>query len=1032
MISPSCVKIETYWIDATRFRTLVGSVGWPHRSRRIIYSHEGDDHRRWRRRRENSTASDRASVIDLTGGRHWVDEASDSFEASNSKEVGFMEMISFSVDPQWCGLLFSIYWRHEKGFLLGGSTFPQHDAFAACSFLGPPADTDWIALAGSVGIEICRISSSWALIFDTGEQLVILYWKNNRVTSNTLSPFFATAKCRSRGGGGDLGVQKPHEIQLGGVPPQPPPLKLLACYGLGVLHSAKATGVILLLGFGSIVCYKVFRHCWQNCFSTKSPPDSPTTSSSIISTAVSDIHLLEDLDNIDLDDVEASGVKYFGANTLPPDKSLSDTIKRSNHVTQTPSSISAKLQQLLRDHVLSAGLSWPSTIESKSHLKKTANKDKYPVSKRKEENTKYLRFDPHGSGVDTHITRNGSFDSASSEFSLDFSIPESLSDANIVNMEKIQKEIDSLNSKFLEMDEEIETIKSNRNLPGMSSLMEANTPRRKPLGLNEDLPQDMEITETLKQQNARACFAGLYSLTTIKNSASSDLSDSLSTSIHKQGSVGSTESLVWDSPKILVSPLKVPLNNVPEDCYVEYTNDIEECIPLNDCYTNEITGSIESPLKENKITLENSSKPKWPLTSSNSLTFDSTEADFMANLEWDEEGLVVYSEVDDSTLGATENIVNPDSKDMMSLDLNEVPYTRDALFTHHLNRSCEDSPLESSFQTNSGGSESLVLETSVSTLSSDSTVLSEWDVNTYESTNESGFLDWDESTYSNPHVLQDGKLHEKSATVEVESPRNESVPLNLVSPSTENTISANDNGYAEIPSMFGFQHLRRIRGDNYCGVRAAIFQTLSQGHLVPGGSATFEHLSRAVNNNNCGWLKNWKFASRLPYQRNNVLYGMKACLQSLDNLISLLSSERNREEALVNILTSDPLLDLHIMEAVKLHMLHRAMELHQANSNGYDVPLFAVLMFSRDTSETPKDFMNNHLSEVGNSGGLEQDETIEMYLVGYTLGVTLTVVRPSAFGTDDFVCSYPDWNQGIWPQVFLVAEDDRHYNVLVE
>nr|CAD7406785.1 unnamed protein product [Timema poppensis] len=722
-------------------------------------------------------------------------------------------------------------------------------------------------------------------------------------------------------------------------------------------------------------------------------------------------------------------VKYFGANTLSPDKSLSDTIKRSNHVTQTPSSISAKLQQLLRDHVLSAGLSWPSTIESKSHLKKTANKDKYPVSKRKEENTKYLRFDPHGSGADTyfdnqstgishtqdffsvsldppqlardeifdslscsrHITRNGSFDSASSEFSLDFSIPESLSDANIVNMEKIQKEIDSLNSKFLEMDEEIETIKSNRNLPGMSSLMEANTPRRKPLGINEDLPQDMEITETLKQQNARACFAGLYSLTTIKNSASSDLSDSLSTSIHKQGSVGSTESLVWDSPKILVSPLKVPLNNVPEDCYVEYTNDIEECIPLNDCYKNEITGSIESPLKENKITLENSSKPKWPLTSSNSLTFDSTEADFMANLEWDEEGLVVYSEVDDSTLGATENTLNPDSKDMMSLDLNEVPYTRDTLFTHHLNRSCEDSPLESSFQTNSGGSESLVLETSVSTLSSDSTVLSEWDVNTYESTNESGFLDWDESTYSNPHVLQDGPFTLEGITL---------------------------------------------------------------------------------------WLYPISYT---------IVEPSKVSLPSYK--ISLLSSERNREEALANILTSDPLLDLHIMEAVKLHMLHRAMELHQANSNGYDVPLFAVLMFSRDTSETPKDFMNNHLSEVGNSGGLEQlpsnnfirsqtdylivlrgfgtnditvDEQIfiksftmalyefsflwtpqtvpiwavtnkiEMYLVGYTLGVTLTVVRPLAFGTDDFVCSYPDWNQGIWPQVFLVAEDDRHYNVLVE
>nr|CAD7454793.1 unnamed protein product [Timema tahoe] len=70
-------------------------------------------------------------------------------------------------------------------------------------------------------------------------------------------------------------------------------------------------------------------------------------------------------------------------------------------------------------------------------------------------------------------------------------------------------------------------------------------------------------------------------------------------------------------------------------------------------------------------------------------------------------------------------------------------------------------------------------------------------------------------------------------------------------------------------------------------------------------------------------------------------------------------------------------------------------------------------------------------SAVGHPAG-QGTGGIEMYLVGYTLGVTLTVVRPSAFGTDDFVCSYPDWNQGIWPQVFLVAEDDRHYNVLVE
>jgi ubiquitin thioesterase otulin len=54
-----------------------------------------------------------------------------------------------------------------------------------------------------------------------------------------------------------------------------------------------------------------------------------------------------------------------------------------------------------------------------------------------------------------------------------------------------------------------------------------------------------------------------------------------------------------------------------------------------------------------------------------------------------------------------------------------------------------------------------------------------------------------------------------------------------------------------------------------------------------------------------------------------------------------------------------------------------------------------------------------------------------MFLLGYTLEVTLRVIRPAAFGTEDFICSYPDWNEGNWPQVFLIAEDDRHYNVLV-
>ena len=36
-------------------------------------------------------------------------------------------------------------------------------------------------------------------------------------------------------------------------------------------------------------------------------------------------------------------------------------------------------------------------------------------------------------------------------------------------------------------------------------------------------------------------------------------------------------------------------------------------------------------------------------------------------------------------------------------------------------------------------------------------------------------------------------------------------------------------GYNEIRNLSGCEYLRRIRGDNYCALRAALFQALSEG-----------------------------------------------------------------------------------------------------------------------------------------------------------------------------------------------------------
>ena len=37
-----------------------------------------------------------------------------------------------------------------------------------------------------------------------------------------------------------------------------------------------------------------------------------------------------------------------------------------------------------------------------------------------------------------------------------------------------------------------------------------------------------------------------------------------------------------------------------------------------------------------------------------------------------------------------------------------------------------------------------------------------------------------------------------------------------------------------------------------------------------------------------------------------------------------------------------------------------------------DVPMFAMIMFARDSSEDPYHFMIKHLNAVGDTGGLEQ------------------------------------------------------------
>ena len=69
-------------------------------------------------------------------------------------------------------------------------------------------------------------------------------------------------------------------------------------------------------------------------------------------------------------------------------------------------------------------------------------------------------------------------------------------------------------------------------------------------------------------------------------------------------------------------------------------------------------------------------------------------------------------------------------------------------------------------------------------------------------------------------------------------------------------------------------------------------------------------------------------------------------------------------------------LDVQLCEAVKLHMLVAALQLFATSSCGGSVPLFAMIMFARQSSETPEQLMKNHLNVVGDTGGLEQVRSV--------------------------------------------------------
>ncbi|XP_069898303.1 ubiquitin thioesterase otulin isoform X2 [Dipodomys merriami] len=193
-------------------------------------------------------------------------------------------------------------------------------------------------------------------------------------------------------------------------------------------------------------------------------------------------------------------------------------------------------------------------------------------------------------------------------------------------------------------------------------------------------------------------------------------------------------------------------------------------------------------------------------------------------------------------------------------------------------------------------------------------------------------------------------------------------------------------GYEEVSQKF--TSIRRVRGDNYCALRATLFQAMSQLAELPP------------------WLQDPE-------------------LTLWAGLAEMRTAEA-RQIACDELFTNEE--EYSLYEAVKFLMLNRAIELYDDKEKGKEVPFFSVLLFARDTSNDPGQLLRNHLNQVGHTGGLEQ---VEMFLLAYAVRHTIQVYRLSKYNTEEFITVYPTDAPRDWPVVTLIAEDDRHYNVPV-
>ncbi|NWU99459.1 F105A thioesterase, partial [Upupa epops] len=237
--------------------------------------------------------------------------------------------------------------------------------------------------------------------------------------------------------------------------------------------------------------------------------------------------------------------------------------------------------------------------------------------------------------------------------------------------------------------------------------------------------------------------------------------------------------------------------------------------------------------------------------------------------------------------------------------------------------------------------------------------------------------------------------------------------------------------YEELFRSCHVKYLRQVRKDNYCALRAVLFQVFSQGIPFPSWMKERDILKlpeKLLYSQGCNWIQQYSFGPE-RYAGPNAFSKLRKCMEALKTTWAEINAAKNHEERgkMCNAIFSDESKEHNLYEAVKFIMLYEVVEAYEQIKNREDPPhnVFRFLL-ARDSSSDPLSFMMNHLNSIGDSLCLDQ---VELILLGYVLEVKIRVYRLHRFNTEEFQVNYPREYRREWNEISLLTEDDLYYHI---